>query len=53
MVFLVTAFLASPLSDGAQSGLFIGPTLPYQAAFAFSAALAVFLLGFMAARLGR
>lgn len=51
MVFLVTFFLASPLSGGLQAGFFFGPALPYQAAFAFSAALAVFLLAYMASRL--
>ena len=51
MVFLVTLFLANPLSGGSVAGLSLGPALPYQVAFAFSALLALALFAFMAARL--
>lgn len=51
MVFLVTLFLANPLSGGSVAGFSLGPALPYQAAFAFSALLALALFAFMVARL--
>ena len=41
MVFLVTLFLANPLSGESVAGLILGLALPYQAAFAFSAVLAL------------
>lgn len=51
MVFLVTALLALPPSVAAGGSLLSSAALPYQAAFAFSALLAVLLFTFMATRL--
>lgn len=52
MVFLVTALLPVSLAGETAGALSVfGPALPYQAALAFSALLAIILFGYIAARL--
>ncbi len=51
MVFLVTTFSVLLASGEFATGLFANPALPYQAAFAFSALLALILLVYIAIRL--